>query len=380
MAAAVATPGSPDDTWVEVVHTSSCKATRCGERGLWFYLARGCSDMLWNVGRSLRALNKLHALTLLTGRSRICRTIASLIGKDRTLGLSAAKLRARGVPGSRRLWLRGVLLEEGCNGFVDSFGTHKYANLSLLELRRLDPFQVVGASLFDAEIMRMARAQGFDSVQLLMQPGGGPNGLNALETEFFDIRETRHVCDIEKDPAALLRYLRTASGAPCRPTRSFSSCMACKSGNTSARDPCNIDCEISMDGGLHGTPVPCKSVPEANRTQARLRALSGRGRRAAEIALADAAWITNAVNRVLWPRNLTRAREWVSELQLAMGGCPMSRAEVQHPLLDFRKRLVRAGRTPTPCRVLRAISTDTSQLPWPLNATACAVDAGGDGV
>ena len=53
--------------WLPVVHTYDTHQ-RMGLPGLWLYYARGCSDFLWNVGRTLLALNKFEAGVLLLQR------------------------------------------------------------------------------------------------------------------------------------------------------------------------------------------------------------------------------------------------------------------------------------------------------------------------
>ena len=47
-----------DDAWLPVVHTRDRKHDTAG---LWLYYARGCSDIAWHVGRTLRVRNRVHA-------------------------------------------------------------------------------------------------------------------------------------------------------------------------------------------------------------------------------------------------------------------------------------------------------------------------------
>ena len=53
--------------WLPVVHTYDLHQ-KWRLPGVWLYYARGCSDLLWNVGRTLLALNKFHAAVLLLQR------------------------------------------------------------------------------------------------------------------------------------------------------------------------------------------------------------------------------------------------------------------------------------------------------------------------
>ena len=45
-----------DHTWLPVTHTY-----QKDEVGVWFYYAPGCSDVFWNVGRTIKARNRCHA-------------------------------------------------------------------------------------------------------------------------------------------------------------------------------------------------------------------------------------------------------------------------------------------------------------------------------
>ena len=45
-----------DDTWLPVTHTHTTQAAL--QVGLWFHYMRGCSDLMWNVGRTLLARKK----------------------------------------------------------------------------------------------------------------------------------------------------------------------------------------------------------------------------------------------------------------------------------------------------------------------------------
>jgi len=53
--------------WLPVVHTYDLHQ-KWSLPGVWLYYARGCSDLLWNVGRTLLALNKFDAAVLLLQR------------------------------------------------------------------------------------------------------------------------------------------------------------------------------------------------------------------------------------------------------------------------------------------------------------------------
>ena len=55
-----------DHEWLPVAHTNTVQAA--WQVGLWFYYMRGCSDFVWNVGRTMLSRNKCHAAGLLEQR------------------------------------------------------------------------------------------------------------------------------------------------------------------------------------------------------------------------------------------------------------------------------------------------------------------------
>ena len=55
-----------DNAWLPVTHTS--QRTFAAGGGTWLYYAAGCSDLLWNVGRTLLVKNRCHAVVALEAR------------------------------------------------------------------------------------------------------------------------------------------------------------------------------------------------------------------------------------------------------------------------------------------------------------------------
>ena len=49
-----------DNAWLPVTHLGGPHKGPTDSGGLWFYYARGCSDFLWDVGRTLLARNRAH--------------------------------------------------------------------------------------------------------------------------------------------------------------------------------------------------------------------------------------------------------------------------------------------------------------------------------
>jgi len=241
--------GVADGAFAEVVHR---KEVHPATRGLFFYRAEGCSGMMLNVGRSLRAWNRLHAAMLLH-RSDCKGLVESL------LELSAAsKLRAW-IEGQRRL---------GCARLF------ALAHGEWMRERWMAVRHLVGRDALSPLIFRLARQLGFDSVQLLRQPAGtvragvhkAPDGgvhpVAMVTSEIWDVRDPRPSHDLERDTAALLARVRRSDGAACTPSADWANCMACK--GSLGEVACRPDC-------LHARQMlPCSAVPAGpQRTSAR---------------------------------------------------------------------------------------------------------------
>ena len=268
--------GWADNAWVEVLHQAACSASHCNDRGVWFYSAFGCSGVRWNVGRSLRAFNRLHAVALLAGRG--CE--GGIDALEQRFARSQHLLRdtfGGGERASRR--------QRMCN-FVNTFSQPSYA-LNLSHAAALDKRSLIGLAHLDKPLLQMARARGYESVQLLLQPAGAPHAylehrnvaLDALRTELWDIRDTRRSCDIDAEPGAvLLRNLQTVAGR-CTPTSTAADCLACA--NSSAEVACVPDCEREL--GRHRS-VPCASIasPQERRLARRRAATFARAWRGDE--------------------------------------------------------------------------------------------------
>ena len=57
-----------DHAWLPVTHLGGPHKGPTDSGGLWFYYARGCSDFLWDVGRTLLARNRAHLAVLIQQR------------------------------------------------------------------------------------------------------------------------------------------------------------------------------------------------------------------------------------------------------------------------------------------------------------------------
>ena len=72
-----------DDVWLPVSHTMTTQHPL--QVGLWFFYMRGCSDFMWNAGRTLLALNKCDAVIELERRALLATHAAAVESVARRL-------------------------------------------------------------------------------------------------------------------------------------------------------------------------------------------------------------------------------------------------------------------------------------------------------
>ncbi len=379
--------GWPDGAWLEVAHTSGCGAGRC-DRGLWLYSARGCSGLLWNVGVSLRALNKLHAHAQLAGVNATCDKVATHLR-----GTSMSLMRSRSVRAWLRVWHSTV---ERCSRWVAFFSRQNYATTRTLRVTggsAFDPLHILGSDLFDGEILKRARQAGYDSVQLLLQPGGGPTGYFepgglSLESEFLDCRDARFTCEIEADPSHFLQHARqhsadvpAAASIPCQPTSTFHACMACEQGASAS--------------GCAGARPRFGSHLTAHDRVWTWRRWSSQRWRDKRMHVATREWTVSKLVAGLRTLSYEAAGTAFDELALVLSGCPLSRQDVIESVVPVWQKLgncsaasIKSSATSgaaregapclpvTPCDIVAAIRALPGRLhrrgrAWPLNGTHC---------
>lgn len=356
--------GWSDNSFVEVAHTSVCGGDHC-DHGIWFHTARGCSGLLWNVGRSLRAMNKMHAHAVLVGEDATCAVIRRYLHSVATVpgALNAASFANKREVSNLVRWLAAVgyrngssAWHAGCRQWIAYFSTRSYG-LKADGGSHNDPFNMIGSGLFDDAVVMQGNRIGYSSVQLLLQPGGGAHGYTEaggtnLETELIDVRDTRFACEIEADlRPPVLQHIRARvpvesrlSGAeadlsqPCEPTSSFFACMACE-----------------------GIPSGCKRPGARNAFKEFHQRRVERSKR-----LAQGDWMV----RELGDANST----FVVGLSIALSGCPLAQIDVQDSILRERTRLTVAGCPSTPCDVVRAVRSYPTRQSWPYNVSACGTE------
>ena len=207
--------------------------------GLWFYYARGCSDLTWHVGRTLRARNRYHATVLLHQRlfntsysaaiERVTRTLRSrnMLGRRgeaallaearRHLGAWLVRELARGIFGSHRA---------ECNASPRAVGgTCVGACLRrAMGLSRALQGQNALFDRYNAELMQRLSGSDLelDTLQLEQQPQGGGSTLWATEIwdrRRIDLRNTSRLMASQR--------IGRLDGALCVPSRISSACLSC---------------------------------------------------------------------------------------------------------------------------------------------------------
>jgi len=258
--------------WLPVVHQLDI-----GTTGLWMYYARGCSDMLWNVGRTLIARNRCHAAMLLakmshniTDQAAAARAAKHLQLDDvqhvrsRAMGwmhaspnVTSAELLAdcaRGLFGNCTggMWdedgrLQMCTCAAGRQGSERWNETHPVGSWQVQGRKRSMTLSLLAGSAGLDEalktlMLRLPRRLRLDTLQLWQQPQGGGSLLWA--TELMDVRHAglfpkgARERAIAADPELLARRARRLVGglnvagtasttAACLPSRGFERCLAC---------------------------------------------------------------------------------------------------------------------------------------------------------
>ena len=160
-------------------------------RGMWYFYARGCSDVHFDTGRSFVAANRLSAiLSLHMLEPRCNRSCAATRVVDKVTAPTHAK-RLWGPKKSR--WPHGNgtdlagLVRQACDDAIDAAARPCPLPAESLAMT------LAGSAHFDLYMPPMLRRHGYDSLLLLFQPKGGSNKFLKWHTEIWDV--TDHVTD-----------------------------------------------------------------------------------------------------------------------------------------------------------------------------------------
>jgi hypothetical protein len=205
--------------WLPITQTTDEWANR--SMGVWLYYAQGCSDVLWNCGRTISGRHKLHVAAqlhaMLQWELNSCRThecqVAFLVGL-----LHTSHITAYATPEDVRESLRW------------SGDTYPEA--------RNWPQLVAQENALQDWIFPTARKLGFESVQFLMNPmpcqGDTRRCRRKWHTELWDIREDAITFDQLRWNSSFVRGLRCNHHA-CRlegRAERSASCLSCEGCST----------------------------------------------------------------------------------------------------------------------------------------------------
>lgn len=268
-----------DEAYLPVTHVGGPKRGPTDSGGLWFYYARGCSDLLWHMGRTMLARNRVHAavlveqrLALLDGKritdreavGRVATYVRSrqprwnalgharggFLGKNATVEDAIAEA-SRGLYGLCKgpaFTMEGQLRACACLTINILNATHNRAHAahsrrSLGRSRALA--SMAGDKIISLHSEPLLRRLPLDTLVLHKQPQGG--GKSIWTTEMWDLRGSpalsRHLENATAHPEVVARS-RWARGsthdasragpsttvvvAPCEPSAAWHTCMACR--------------------------------------------------------------------------------------------------------------------------------------------------------
>jgi len=326
------------DMWLPVTHTQPPKTGHyIRERGIWYYYARGCSELWYNVGTTLVAQNRVDAAVQLADRTPggMAALTSWLLGRggpldltkvvkkmprDHPAGLArwryidallggatwadlkpafASELRLQpryrrrildSLAASLRLgasmWPRALSAEEANNtkifGGESCVGACALAELAaaLLLFEFIDPY-----------VAREASAAGYDSVQMLRQPQFGYESFKRNRrwmwtVEILGLQGLEYpTAKLEARPTAdLLRRLRggsfqSPSERACVPTDcTFQCCMSCGADTPTLTRTCEEDVRTGWRANPRlGRCAHCHARRNATHQRRRTGRQGGRG-------------------------------------------------------------------------------------------------------
>lgn len=194
--------------------------------GLWFYYARGCSDVAWPVGRTLLVRNRCHAAVAVHQRAQRPRpswdqAVAQVAA---SLAQASARLALVGLEVIRALDISAMkaALDECARG---NLSATQPAPLMLAAHTALDFVTTVSLRLLRSTPREL------DTVQMYQQPQGDPGAKGIrFATEIWDVRSLMASTLGQPHPAQSEARPRLAwlNGSVCPLSPTWASCLACK--------------------------------------------------------------------------------------------------------------------------------------------------------
>ena len=199
--------------WLPVTHTSDTWAT--STTGVWMYYARGCSRLQWFSGKTFVAFNRLDAAVKLSlnGTCDLAcavRSVAAQWQSDADFRYSNPSRLEGLLPAIRKIATRGQLCRPGQSE------TDKEIFKFSVPSEPLDPY-----------ISQRLRRFGFDSLQLVFQPGGESTLGQHVQTEIWDVRDgEKPTTNVERNRRSGFGMHLRCDGRRCAP-RYEGACLVC---------------------------------------------------------------------------------------------------------------------------------------------------------
>jgi len=276
-----------DGAFLPVTHVGGPHRGPTDSGGLWFYYARGCSDLLWDMGRTLVARNRVHAAVLAEQRMALL-SDGHFISDREAISRVAAFVQSRypkwsPLAKARRGWLGlnasiADAIAEASRGFYGDCsggafttdgalqpclcrgnGTHGNNVLYSSQRRRMYALvPLAGDKVLSLHSEPLLRRLPLDTITLHKQPQGGGSPL--WTTEIWDLRGpytlSRHLENATAHPEVVSRSRWASSTGEtatvmrdCRPAPPWHTCMACA--GSQLEQPCRatVDWYVQKERG-----------------------------------------------------------------------------------------------------------------------------------
>lgn len=241
-----------------------CHKSHHAREALWLYYAEGCSDLYYNVGRTLRARNKVEAALLIAQRAGRVDPAAHVASWLRQGPMRRGLARSRYVTALSEIDLSAVLRNAAAGPFQGADAKPRaasgpFCNVEFMRLSKVQQeyrranctgpcavFEFVAClwlfEFLDDFLETESRRAGLDSLILSQSPQGGYGFFTEpyrWSIEILDVRAARlpspnkvgrkRMRPTSAHVRSRLPFLSDRDGRSCEPTCWFDCCMACRS-------------------------------------------------------------------------------------------------------------------------------------------------------
>ena len=204
---------------IPVVHTKEV----FDQVGVYLYYARGCSNVMWDPGRTIAASNRLQLAVELTRLDQKCKQ--SEARKRVVQWILAPEQHFVKGRGSTSAVLRQVVEWEELCTFCSPDAS--WNRIRKTGANCADGTRFAGWGGLDQYNLPLMKRLGFDSAQLIFQPAGGAFS-HVAYTELWDIRNASSSLAQENDPLNSIAKHLSCRGNPCVSQKAFARCLHCK--------------------------------------------------------------------------------------------------------------------------------------------------------